>query len=603
MKDAPEKLEKVISSLPAQPGVYLMKDREGSIIYIGKAGSLKKRVSSYFQKVDQDIKTRLLVKNIADIDYIVTDSEIEALLLENTLIKKHKPRYNVRLKDDKRYPYIAITLHEKYPRVIYTRRLVNNGDRYFGPYTDAKAAKETVTLINKTFKLKTCKKDIPLKDGERPCLNYQMGMCQGPCRGEVSREEYREVIDNVIYFLEGEVNPVIENLQSLMKKHSQDYQFEKAARIRDMIFNIQSISETQHVVTPIGKDEDYVDIATGRREALVLLFEFRKGVMTGKKIAVFDNVDYSSPGEILSYFLIDYYRRSDVPGRILTPVKLDDRQMIQRYLHSRSGRETGIIPPRTSHEQKVSSLLKKNLDMIIANRKGEDTPDDSIAILEELQEALGLPALPDNIECFDISNIQGTHSVASMVHFTNGEPDKSQYRRYRIRGYTSANDPGMIHEVVGRRLQYCINEPVPLPRLLVIDGGRTQLARAREAMEALDVDIPVIGLAKKLEEIYIHPSQPPLRLDRNSNALKLLQRIRDEAHRFAVTYHTKIRDKNATRSILDEIPGIGQSTRTRLLARIDDPSSLKDMNIEEITGIPGIGRKTAEKIFNHFHAE
>ncbi len=506
MNHVPEKLDKIISTLPAQPGVYLMKNSDEDIIYIGKAGSLKKRVSSYFQKTDRDIKTRILVKNIHDIDYIVTDSEIEALLLENTLIKKHKPRYNVRLKDDKRYPYITVTLHEKYPRVLYTRKLLSNGDRYFGPYTDAKAARETVILINKIFKLKTCKKNIPLPPGERPCLNYQMGMCQGACQGDVTRDEYREVIDNVIYFLEGEITPVIENLQSLMINFSGNYQYEKAARIRDMIFNIQSVSESQNVVTPIGKDEDYIDIAGTGNEALVLLFEFRKGVMTGKKISVFDNIDYSSPAEILSYFLIDYYRRSDIPARIITPLKLHDRPMIQRYLHSRSGADIQITSPKASREQKIASLLKKNLDMLRVSHDTEDDDTRNSAMLFELQQALNLPDIPEHIECVDISNIQGTHAVASMVHFTHGQPDKKEYRRYKIHSYTTANDPGMIHEVVGRRLQYLINESIPLPQLLVIDGGRAQLSRAIEAMEALDITIPVIGLAKRFEEIYTHPS-------------------------------------------------------------------------------------------------
>ncbi|MFW5862790.1 MAG: excinuclease ABC subunit UvrC [Spirochaetota bacterium] len=596
-----EKLEKSISTLPNQPGVYLMKNSDEDIIYIGKAGLLKKRVSSYFQKSDQDIKTRILVKNIHDIDYIVTDSDIEALLLENTLIKKHKPRYNVRLKDDKRYPYITVTLHEKYPRVMYTRKLMHNGDRYFGPYTDAKAARETVILINKIFKLKTCKKDIPLPPGERPCLNYQMGMCQGVCQGEVTRQEYREVIDNVIYFLEGEINPVIENLQSLMKNYSANYQYEKAARIRDMIFNIQSVSEAQNVVTPIGKDEDYIDIAGTGKEALVLLFEFRKGVMTGKKISVFDNIDYSSPSEILSYFLIDYYRRSDIPARIITPLKLHDRPMIQRYLHSRSGGDIQISAPKASREQKIASLLKKNLDMLRASHDIENDDNRNSAILFELQQALNLPHIPDHIECVDISNIQGTHPVASMVHFTHGQPDKKEYRRYKIRSFTTANDPGMIHEVVGRRLQYLANESAPLPRLLVIDGGRAQLSRAIEAMEALDITIPVISLAKRFEEIYTHPSGEPIRLPETSEALKLLKRVRDEAHRFAITYHKKIRGSAATRSILDDIPGIGKSTRTRILSNIDDPAKLKVMSIQEIADLPGIGQKTAEKIYNHFH--
>ncbi|HPV43347.1 MAG TPA: excinuclease ABC subunit UvrC, partial [Spirochaetota bacterium] len=527
----PDRLKKTIAGLPAEPGVYIMKDDAGSIIYIGKASSLKKRVSSYFQKRDLDIKTRVLVKIVSDIEFIVTDSEVEALILESSLIKKHRPKFNIQKKDDKRYPYIAVTLGEEYPRVLFTRTIRKNGTRYFGPYTDANAARGTVALINTIFKLKLCSRELPLKKNERPCMNYQINKCSGVCRGDMTAAEYREIVDNAVKFLEGNVAPVIRNLQAMMKEYSSQQKYEKASELRDMIFDIQKISETQKVHVPIGADQDYIAMSKQGNEGIVILFEFRNGVLLGRKISIFDNAEYADPEEIISSFIIGYYRESEAPQRIIAERPLSDRALLQKLLTGRSKRKVAIGVPETSEDHGIIRLIHKNIDIIISERMAERASRDTLAGLEGLQGALKLETLPRAMECFDISNLQGADAVASMVSFRDGRPDKSGYRRYRIRGYEAADDPGMVHEVVARRIQYLVNEELPLPDLMIIDGGPAQLTRALEAAANFSAGIRIISLAKRFEEIYTEPGRGPLRLPLSSPALKILQNIRDEAHR------------------------------------------------------------------------
>lgn len=591
-------LEQKIKNLPLKPGVYLFINQKKEIIYVGKASSLKKRVASYFQK-NLDAKTRVLVSHITDIDYIVTQSEIEALLLESSLIKKHKPTYNIQQKDDKRFPYIAITLHEKFPRVIFTRKLFHNGDRYYGPYTDAHAARKTVALLNKTFKLKTCTRDIPLKPHERPCLNHQMGQCQGVCTGTVTQDEYRRVIDTVMQFLDGTIDPVLENLTALMNSYSQAMRFESAAKVRDMIFDIQKMLQTQHVVTPLGQNQDYIGITTHKDEAYILVFQFRHGSLTGKRIFVYNNAEYTSRSSLIAQFIVEYYATNEPPQTIVIPDMIEDRTIIEEYLSSKTSQPVHTVTPRTDHEKAVMHMLHKNLDLAIAQKIAPGWQK----ALFELQEVLQLPALPMDIECFDISNIQGNFAVASMVHFTDGMPNKKEYRRFRIRAYTKPDDPGMIHEVVGRRLQHLLNEGLPLPDLLVIDGGKGQLSRAREVMEALECSVPIIALAKRLEEIYLPQSSDSLQLPKTSPALKLLQAIRDEAHRFAITYHRNLRDKTMTASVLDHISGVGPQYKKKLLQSFDTIEHIKQSDAQTIAQMAKIPATVAQKIYDFFHKE
>lgn len=603
MKQTETDLQLKISQFPQKPGVYLMMDAAGEIIYVGKAGSLRKRVSSYFQKSDLDVKTRVLVKSVSDIEYIMTDSEVEALLLESTLIKKHKPRYNIRLKDDKRYPYIMVKLDEEYPRLVFTRRLAQDGNRYFGPYTDARAARQMISAINTTFKLKTCARPLPLSEHERSCLNYQINRCQGICRGLMSAEEYRAIVGNAIRFLEGNIDPVIDDLTSIMNGYAARMEYEKAARMRDVIADIRKISGGQKVLAPIGGDQDFVALSMGGDEAVAMLFEFRAGALVGRKIYVFENARFSTPGEVISTFLVEYYRTVEAPLRIVVSSDPVDRATVAGYLGSLSSRKIAISPPRTADERGIIRMVQKNIDLVMADREAHRQFADREKGLFELSELLGLPGPPEVIDCFDISNIQGRHAVASMVEFREGEPDRKNYRRFRIRAYEGANDPGMIHEVVGRRLQHIINENLQFPDLIVVDGGPTQLARAMEARDALGAPVAIVSLAKRLEEVYTDPGAAPLRLPERSAALKILQAARDEAHRFAINYHRSIRDRSMTSSSLDGIPGVGAKKKVLLLRGVAKPSKIPEMSVDELALIPGLGEKTARIIHRHFHPE
>jgi excinuclease ABC subunit C len=591
----------LLREAPSLPGVYLMKDGDGEIIYIGKATSLKKRLSSYFQKTAHDVKTATLVRHIRSVEYIVTDSEIEALLLESSLIGKHRPKYNVRLKDDKRYPYIAVTMSEEYPRIVFTRKMSRGGDRYFGPYTDARAARGMAATLNSAFRLKTCKKKIPLSRGERPCLNYQMNRCHGPCMGKITVDEYRKIVSGAVEFLEGDIYSVTENMRKLMNEHSSKFEYEQAARIRDVMEDIAKITESQKVFDPVGRDRDYAAMAIRSDEALVVLFEFRGGVLLGRKVRVFENAQYASPEDIMRAFLVDYYRTTEIPPSVVVMNKVHDRQIIEEYLSSRAGRRVAILTPKTGDDHAVMNLLRKNIDVLVSDRESRRHHDGTRSGLEELAAVTGAQAAISTIECFDISNTQGTLSVASMVRFRDGNPDRSRYRRFRIKGYSESNDPGMIHEVVSRRIQHLLNENQQLPDLLVIDGGPTQLARALEAVSSLEAKVPVISLAKRFEEIYTQPKEKPLRLPSGSVALKILQRIRDEAHRFAITYHRTLRDGAMTASALDGIDGIGEQRKRILLEHMKSVEAIGAASIDEIASVPGIGKAVAQAVFDHFH--
>jgi excinuclease ABC subunit C len=596
-----DKITQTLKLMPDEPGVYMMKDSGGLVIYVGKAARLKKRVSSYFQKKIQDRKTEVLVRNISDLEYIVTDSEMEALILESNLVKRHKPRFNIRLKDDKRFPFIAVTMGEEYPRVIYTRRIGDRTSRYFGPYTDARAARAMAYMVSSIFKLRTCRKELPLKKGERPCLNHQMRRCSGACTGHISREEYMELVDNAIHFLEGNIEPVLAGMNRAMRAHSEKMDFEKAARIRDIIFDVQRMSERQLVSIGMGQDQDYLNVGIFGAEALLVLFEFRKGVLLGRKINVFGNTDLSEPRDIIRTFILDYYQHADIPGRIITDYSVEDREVIEDFLTARASKKVQISQPGTGDDRGILDMIKKYIDILAAERQAARAGQDMEAGMALLKEALELESLPEEIVCFDISNLQGTDAVASMVSFRGGYPDRANYRRFRIRGHEGPNDPAMIHEAVARRIQHLANEGLPMPDLMVIDGGPTQLTRAMEAAANFEAGVKIVSLAKRFEEIYFSPKEEPLRLDKNSPALKLLQALRDEAHRFAITYHRNIRGRKFTGSELDEIPGIGGATRRALLRHFGSIEKIKKADVSRLREADGIGESTARRIYDYFH--
>ncbi len=593
-------LDPLLRSLPDEPGVYIMKDSSGAVIYIGKASSLKKRVASYFHRAERDGKTAALVRAVADIEFIVTDSETEALILESSMVKKEMPRYNVRLKDDKRFPSIAVTLDEEYPRIVFTRDLTHEGYRYFGPYTDAGGARRMVATINTVFKLKTCTKPVPLKPGVRPCLNFQMKRCQGVCTGAMGRDEYLKLIESAVKFLEGRIDPVLDSLQALMKSHSERMDFEKAAGIRDIIFDIQNLSRSQKVYMPAATDQDYIAMSVQDGEALLLLFEFRRGIMLGSKITVFETTELSGPDDVMRSFIVGYYRDHEAPPVIRTDSSPSDRGAVEALLAGIWSKRITVRGPESPTDRSVFSLMRKNIASITASRGSVGQDEETRRGLAELQELLRLPTLPLSIECFDISHLQGSDPVASMVHFAGGRPDKSQYRRYRMRGHEGINDPGMIHEVVSRRLQYLLNENCPLPDLFIIDGGIPQFSRAAEAVRAFDAPVRVISIAKRFEEIYRGDTDDPLRLPASSAALKIVQRARDEAHRFAVTYHRNLRGKAQSRSGLEDIPDIGPKSRTALLKHFKSSKGVMEATEDELASVPGIGAEKARKIREFF---
>lgn len=601
MKEILPDLKNKLSRTPEYPGVYLMKNKSGKIIYVGKANSLRKRLSSYFQSRAHDTKVTMLVKNIADFEYIITDSEVEALILESTLIKKHKPKYNISLKDDKRYPYITVTLSEKYPRILITRKLNKSKDRFFGPYTDTKAARSIVSIINSIFKLRLCNKQLPLKSDERPCLNFQMQKCSGLCRNKISEEEYLTVVNNAISFLEGKIQPVQDELNKLMNKYSDKQEYENAARIRDIIHDMRKISQSQKVFTPVGADKDYIGIQIQSTEALIIIFEFRNGVLLGRKISVFDNIEFSDKDEIIKSFLMENYKTTQPPMRIILQYNIKDVKLIEKYLISQSSRNIKIATPGNSEDRGIINLIQKNLDVIAVDRLAYQKLRDKKRGLLELKSVLNLESLPEIIECFDISNTQGTNAVASMVRFKQGIPDRNNYRKYKIKAYDSPNDPAMIHEALGRRLQYLINEDEPMPDLFVIDGGKTQLNRALELKEALEINVKIISIAKRYEEIFTADSPESIMLSKSSPALKIIQNIRDEAHRFAITYHKKLRAQSLQKSVIDSIPNVGDSKKKLLLKHIGSVEKIKKSTIEELSAIPGIGEKTAQIIYNYFN--
>ncbi len=593
------RVEQILKQMPMDPGVYIMKNDAGEIIYIGKAVKLKRRVSSYFRKQDNP-KTAVLVKNIADIEYIVTDSEMEALILESSLVRKHMPKFNIRLKDDKRFPYIAVTMGEEYPRIIFTRKTAVRSSRYFGPYTDAAAARNIADMVNTAFRLRTCKRDIPVKEGERPCLNYQIKKCCGVCTGKISREEYLSLVAGASGFLEGDIEPVLAELHASMNRHAEAMHYEKAAAVRDIIFDINRMTEEQKVSISMAGDMDYINVGVFGTEALLVLFEFRKGVLLGRKINIFDNGDIWEPGDIIRSFILDYYSHSEIPSRIISPFSVKDRNAIEQLLTKKASKKIMITGPGSDEDRGILNMISKNIDVTAADREASRYYQNMDRAASQLQELLGLEKKPEEIVCFDISNLQGTNSVASMVTFRNGAPDKSSYRRFRIRGHEGPNDPAMIHEAVSRRLQFLVNENLPLPDIMLIDGGTTQLTRAIEAASNFGIDLCIISLAERFEDIYFSPSEPPLKLPETAPARKLLQQVRDEAHRFAITYHRQLREKDFLSSEMDRIPGVGTKTVKILLKHFSSMEEIRTADMKKLMEVKDIGPKTAKAIYDFF---
>ncbi|NLN40790.1 MAG: excinuclease ABC subunit UvrC [Clostridiales bacterium] len=614
-------IEEKLKTLPDSPGVYLMKDENDNIIYVGKAISLKNRVRQYFQSPKNHTpKVRAMVANIRDFEYIITDSELEALILECNLIKEHKPRYNVLLKDDKQYPYIMVTMEEDYPRVVLTRNIKKDNNLYFGPYGSSKVVRDTIDVIKRLFPVRTCKKNLnSIKKGDRPCLYYYINQCQGPCQGNIDKEEYRKVVKDVCRFLDGKYEDLIEDLRKQMEEAAEQLNFEKAASLRDKINSVEKVMEKQKIISTDLLDQDVIAIALGERESIVQMFFIRSGKLTGSEQFVLDTKNESQVKDIISSFIKQFYLTSSfIPKEVLLQEEIDEALIIERWLTSKRGNRVYIKVPKRGNRKELVDLAFRNAMEALENlkQKVEAEQARTIGASEELAEVLDLPYVPSRIEAFDISNIQGTNSVASMVVFEKGKPSKKDYRRFRIKGIEGPNDYASMSQVIERRFKRGIEEKVSLeaqgkdpnfgkfsrlPDLILIDGGKGQLNAAISSLRKLGMDyIPIISLAEKNEEIYMENQDKPIVIPKNSLALQLLQRIRDEAHRFAITYHRSLRGKDNIRSILEDIPNIGPGRRRALLKHFGSIEAIRRASLEDLIKVDGMNRNAALSIMEYF---
>jgi len=587
-----------LDSLPEKTGVYLFKDQTGKIIYVGKAKSLRNRVRSYFQASrQQDAKTEVLKQQIHDLEYITTDNEVEALILESTLAKRHKPRFNVNLKDDKAFLHIKLTVQEPYPRVLLTRRVLEDGALYFGPYLPASLARNTVKIINRHFLLRTCDLDI---DGKlaRPCLEYHIRRCLGPCvAGLCSHEEYQKAVRDVVLLLEGKNEQLIDSLTRKMKEASEKQMYEAAAFYRDRIQMVRDLAEKQKMVMS-GVDD--VDVFAYHRQGpcvALQLFTLRNGQVVGRREFFWEDIEFFHPSQFLRDALQQYYLNAGfIPGEIYVPVEVEDQDVIAEWLtrKSPSRRTVRILSPKRGQKHNLLLLVEENAKVSFENRFLIQRPGRQ-AVLERVQKELGLPDPPQRIEAFDISNIQGAESVASMVVCEQGAMKRSEYRKFKIRTVQGADDFASMFEVVNRRYSRLVQEGRPLPDLVLIDGGKGQLHTAFQALRGLGIeDISLASIAKREEVIFVQGQDEPLVLERDSPVLHLMQEIRDEAHRFAVQYHRKRRSMRDFTSDLDQVPGIGEKRKKRLLRSFGSISRIRQASTEEL--IPFVGEKLAKAI-------
>ena len=574
-------------NLPNKPGVYIMRDNTDTIIYVGKAKNLVKRVKSYFREKLDRPKTQILMSHFDSLEYIVTNSEKEALILEATLIKKHRPRYNVQLKDDKRYPYVKIT-NEKFPRLIITRDVAKNGI-YYGPFTDVGSVKQTVKFLKSLFKIRTCRN----MDG--PCLNSQIDLCLAPCAGNVSEKEYSEIINKIDLFFQGKYSTIVKNLKTEMADAAVNEEYEKAAVIRDQIESIEEIMEKQFVdLVDDDLDQDVIAIAPGENEVIVIIMPIRNGKIVGRDDFLMSGSQYDSSSEVLFAFIQQYYGYNrHIPKQILLDEDIDDKELLEDWLSDLRGNKVHIKVPQKGVKLRLVKMAHKNAEIIKHQKK---TMENSLI---ELKKYLKLENLPRVIEGYDISNISGKFAVGSKVSFKDGKPNKKSYKHFKMKT-PGPNDFAMMEELLTRRLKRVESDPEP--DLMVIDGGKGQLGMVCGVLEKLNLThIPVIGLAKEFEEIYTPNSKRPIIIPKNSKALHLLQQVRDESHRFAITYHRKLRSKNIQASSLDNIAGIGKKRKVNLLKEFGTIENIKKASVDDLAKIEGMNKKTAENVYNYYH--
>lgn len=607
-------IEEELKKLPGKPGVYLMHDENDTIIYVGKAISLRNRVRSYFRaSTNKSPKIERMVERIARFEYIVTDSELEALVLENNLIKEHNPRYNTMLKDDKTYPYIKVTVGEPYPRVLIARQMKKDKSRYFGPYTSAGAVKDTVDLMNKLYQLRTCQRKLPEDIGkDRPCLNYHIRQCLGPCQDYISRETYREQVDKALEFLNGNYQPIIRDLKAQMEEAAEKLDFEEAIRCRELLNSVKKVAQKQKITDSDGEDKDIIALAKEEEDAVVQVFFIRGGRLIGREHFYMTRVAEEAEDRILLSFVKQFYAGTPyIPRELMLQHEIEEAELIERWLSGRKGARVYLRVPKIGTKEKLVELAAKNAALVLSQDKERIKREEgrTIGAVKEIAQLLGLPGI-QRMEAFDISNISGFENVGSMVVYEKGRPKRSDYRKFKIKTVSGPDDYACMKEVLTRRFLHGrdgdeFDSFTILPDVLLMDGGRGQVNIALEVLRELEISIPVCGMVKddnhRTRGLYYHNQELPI--DRNSEGFKLITRIQDEAHRFAIEYHRSLRSKSQVHSILDEIPGIGPARRKALMRHFKSIEDIKAADVETLRQVPQMNEASAKAVFEFFRPE
>ena len=597
-------IQEHLKKLPDEPGVYLMKDENNTVIYVGKAISLKNRVRQYFQSSkNHSSKVKSMVKNIYSFEYIITDSELEALILECNLIKQYRPKYNVLLRDDKTYPYIKVTTNEDYPRVLKVRRVLKDKAKYFGPYTNITAVNDTLEIIRNTYPIRTCNIDIDkaIRNNVRPCLNKHIKKCVGPCTGDVSKEDYNKMVEEILMFLSGKEEKLIELLKEKMNKCAMEFNFEDAAIYRDKIRSLEDMIQKQKIDSGTSDlNQDIIAMARAHDEACVQVFFIRNGKIVGREHYILEGVMDSSRESILSSFVKQFYMAQDyVPKEILIEDEVEDSFVLEEWLSNKKGQRVSIKVPQKGEKKNLIEMVRKNAVEYLEKFSDMNKMkyQKSVGALEELKDVIGLEEIPKRIESFDISNIQGVDSIGSMVVFTNGKKDKKEYRRYKIKTVIGPNDYDSMAEIVERRLKYG-----NLPDLMLLDGGKGQVSAVKKVLDRNNVKIPLWGMFKddKHRTKGLISQEKEIELDNTSNLYRFVASIQEEVHNYAITYHRSLRNKSLTKSILDDIQGIGEKRKKALLAHFKSIEDIKKASFEELLEVEGMNKSSAESVYNFF---
>ena len=612
MFDIQEELKK----LPGRPGVYIMHDENDRIIYVGKAISLKNRVRQYFQTSrNKGVKIEQMVTHIRRFEYIVTDSELEALVLECNLIKEHHPKYNTMLMDDKTYPFIKVTTGEAFPRVVLSRKMQKDKARYFGPYTSSQAVRDTIDLIHKLYHLRSCSRSLPRDIGkERPCLNYHIKQCDAPCQGYISQEEYGKSVNEVLKFLNGNYDAVLKDLEEKMNAASEALEFERAIEYRELISSVKKVAQKQKITDSSGEDRDVLAVASHEGDAVVQVFFIRGGRLIGRDHFYLRITDGESPSEILNSFIMQYYAGTPfIPGELMLQAEVEDREVLEEWLTSKRGQKVTIRVPKKGTKEKLVELAQENARLVLFRDRERIKREEgrTIGAVKEVAALLGLNEIV-RMEAYDISNTNGFESVGSMVVYERGRPKRNDYRKFRIKGIRGADDYGSMREVLTRRFTHGLKEReeseglgkfTVFPDLIMMDGGKGQVNVALEVLDSLHLDIPVCGMVKddhhRTRGLYYNNVEIPI--DRSSEAFRLITRIQDEAHRFAIEYHRQLRGKGQVHSILDDIEGIGPARRKALMRTYSGLDEIREASVEELAKIPSMNEKAAEAVYKFFH--